>query len=219
MEMLSQIFYYLGIVLGVVTIVVLVCNLTVIIATRTNVAGSINTLSEAQAVIILGAGVTESGELSAVLRDRVDTAVAIYRSGNVGAILVSGDNSTTEHNEVVPVQEYLLAQGIPAEDIFLDYAGFDTYDTMYRARAIFEVTSAVVVTQSYHLPRALYLADVVGIEAQGVVALHDRANLYNYAREVLARVKAVGNVLLRSQPEYLGKRIPITGDGRASIGG
>lgn len=219
MEMLSQIFYYLGIVLGVVTIVVLVCNLTVIIATRTNVAGSINTLSEAQAVIILGAGVTESGELSAVLRDRVDTAVAIYRSGNVGAILVSGDNSTTEHNEVVPVQEYLLALGIPAEDIFLDYAGFDTYDTMYRARAIFEVTAAVVVTQSYHLPRALYLADVVGIEAQGVVAQHDRANLYNYAREVLARVKAVGNVLLRSQPEYLGKRIPITGDGRASIGG
>lgn len=219
MEMLSQIFYYLGIVLGVITIVVLVCNLVVIIATRTNVAGSINTLSEAQTVIILGAGVTESGELSAVLRDRVDTAVAIYRSGNVGAILVSGDNSTTEHNEVVPVQEYLLAQGIPAEDIFLDYAGFDTYDTMYRARAIFEVTSAVVVTQSYHLPRALYLADVVGIEAQGVVALHDRANLYNYAREVLARVKAVGNVLLRSQPEYLGKRIPITGDGRASIGG
>src|SRR5262249_43095405 len=105
----------------------------------------------AEVIIIPGAGVLANGSLSPVLQDRVDAAIRLYQAGKAEKILVSGDNSTLSHNEVNPMSNYLMTNGIPAQNIFLDHAGFDTYSTMYRARAIFDVTSAIIVTQSFHL--------------------------------------------------------------------
>lgn len=114
------------------------------------------------------------------------------------------------------MRRYLEAKGVPASHIFMDHAGFDTYDSMYRARAVFQVRTALVVTQGFHLPRALYIARRLGLEAHGVVAdrfaYHNA--LYYETREAAARVKAFGEVLLRRKPVFLGPVIPITGDGR-----
>lgn len=158
-------------------------------------------------VIVPGAAILRSGALSAVFLDRANAAAALYRAGTVRKILVSGDNSTLEHNEVDPARKYLLSQGIPEADIYLDHAGFDTYSTMYRAREIFGVTSAVVATQSFHLPRALFIARSLGIDAVGYRADNVHLLARNEVRESLARVKAVVEVVIHRSPKFLGDRI------------
>ena len=136
----------------------------------------------------------------------------------VSKILVSGDHGTVEYDEVNTVKAYLLENGVQPENIFLDHAGFDTYDSIYRAKEIFEVESVVIVTQEFHLPRAVYIGNSLGIETHGYIA--DRqpyvAAIWNSFRESLARIKAFLNVTLNSKPKYLGEPIPITGDGTLS---
>lgn len=171
-----------------------------------------------EAALVLGAGVSENGKLSDMFRDRIDTAVGLYMTGKVDKVLVSGDHGRKEYDEVNAAKDYLLLQGVPGEDIFLDHAGFDTYDSVYRARDVFEAKSMIVVTQGYHLPRALYIADKLGVEAVGVGAdLHPYGGQYpRDLRENFAVVKAYLDVVLQSKPKYLGAKIPLTGDGSAS---
>lgn len=160
--------------------------------------------------IVPGAAVYQSGKLSPAFLGRAEGAVALYKAGVVRAILVSGDNSSVEHNEVDPAKRYLLSQGIPEEDIYLDHAGFDTYSTMYRARAIFGVTSAVIATQGYHLPRSIFLAQAQGIEAAGYRVDAGNTRVWNNeTRESLARIKAVLDVALGRAPKFLGEQIPV----------
>lgn len=163
-------------------------------------------------IIVPGAAVLRSGQLSAVFLDRANAAVALYEEGRAGAILVSGDNGTLEHNEVDPAKRYLVAEGIPEEDIYLDHAGFDTYSTMYRATEIFGVSSAIVATQSFHLPRALFIARRLGIDAVGYRS--DNVSLLprNEVRESFARIKAVWDVVVGREPKFLGERIPIVSE-------
>lgn len=170
---------------------------------------SIDEVPKHTVVIVPGAAVLRSGALSAVFLDRANAAIELYKAGKVEKILVSGDNSTVEHNEVDPARKYLVGQGIPEGDIYLDHAGFDTYSTMYRAREIFAVRSAIIATQSFHLPRSLYLAHSVGIDAVGYRA--DNVNLLprNEVRESLARIKAVLDVWTGRSPKFLGEPIPI----------
>jgi SanA protein len=175
---------------------------------------SVEEAPEAQAVLIPGAAVMQDGTLSPIFRDRVDTAIAVYGAGKAGKILVSGDNSTVSHNEVNPVRNYLLSKGIPDEDIFLDHAGFDTYSSMYRARDVFKVSSVIVATQSFHLPRALFIARLLGVKAYGISADRGRIKWSNYVREVFANEKAVFDLVTLRRPKFLGDPIPITGDGR-----
>lgn len=179
---------------------------------------TINGLPHAQAVMILGARVYNNGQMSDMFRDRVDTAIQVYQAGIVSKILVSGDHGTHGYDEVNTAREYLLTKGIPAEDIFLDHAGFDTYDSMYRARDIFDVETLIISTQDFHLTRAVYLARALGIEAYGISA--DRRSYVaikrNQLREILARFKAFLNIVFHSGPRYLGAPIPITGEGRTS---
>ncbi|MFA5747088.1 MAG: ElyC/SanA/YdcF family protein [Candidatus Paceibacterota bacterium] len=173
---------------------------------------------EVQAVMILGARVSSSGILSDMYRDRADTAIEVYRSGKAEKILVSGDHGRIEYDEVNAAKNYLLSKGIPAEDIFLDHAGFDTYDSLYRARDIFQVKSLIISTQDFHLPRAVYIARKLGIEAWGASAdrhVYGREQFYE-SREFLSRAKAWLEVLLRAKPKFLGEAIPITGDSRPS---
>lgn len=162
-------------------------------------------------VIVPGASVLRSGQPSDILADRLLTAVDLYRAGKTRKFLLSGDHGRTDYDEVEAMRDYLLTQEIPDKDIVLDHAGFDTYDTMVRAREIFQLDSALIVSQSYHLPRAIFIGQNVGMEVYGVSA--DRQTYlkieYFRFRESLARVKAVLEVIFHAAPKYLGEPILI----------
>jgi SanA protein len=182
---------------------------------------SVASAPHAQVALLLGAKVQPDGELSTMLADRVTVAARLYRAGKVDKVLASGDHGTADYDEVDAMKRALIADGVPPRDVFTDHAGFDTWDSVVRARKVFEATSALVVTQGFHLPRAVWLARRAGLVAHGVGAdLHGygRALLLSEARELLARVKAVGQATTDASPRFLGPRIPISGDGRASAG-
>ena len=195
----------------------IICNAYVLLSAREHTINDINVLEPAQTVMVLGAGVYANGALSPILKDRVDTARMIYTAGKANRILITGDNSTDAYNEVIPVREYLLEQGVPAHHIFVDYAGFNTYDSMYRARDVFEVDSAIVVTQAFHMPRALFIANALDITVQGYPSGIEDVSYTNHIRETLARMKSVFEVLLQRQPRFLGETYPIEGDGTETI--
>lgn len=192
-------------------ILVIIVNAYIDQQTRSFTYASVAAAPRAETALVLGASVRSSGELSPVLRDRADAALALYKAGKVKNILVSGDNSTVAHNEVNPVRTYLLKAGIPDADIFLDHAGFDTYSTMYRARDIFKVASVTVVTQPFHMPRALFIARSLGLDAVGLDAGGGLVDAKNYLRESLADEKAILDLMLHRKPKYLGDEIPISG--------
>ncbi len=161
-------------------------------------------------IIVLGAFVYSNGEPSPILKERLDTGISLYKEGVSDKLLLSGDNGQKEYNEVIPMREYALKQGVPDEDIYLDYAGFSTYESMYRLRDIFQVEKAVVVTQTYHLYRALYIGNSLDLNVVGVSA-PDRENGQKGRdiREVFARVKSVGLVLTGADPTYLGDTVSL----------
>lgn len=171
-----------------------------------------------QVAVILGAKVMDNGKMSDILYDRTIKGLELYTEGKVSKILVSGDHGTAEYDEVSTVKEYLLDQGVLGEDIFLDHAGFDTYDSIYRAKEIFEIESLTIVTQEFHLPRAVYIGNSLGMETYGYVADRQKyiSEKWNAVRESIARIKAFANVTLNSKPTYLGNSISITGDGQLS---
>jgi SanA protein len=187
--------------------------LTVRFAERSYQYESVADVPKAEAVMILGASVA-GGEPSPVLADRIDMAIDLFKSGKVKTILVTGDNGENWHDEVTPVRKYLLAAGIPAKVIFLDHAGFDTYSSMYRAKAVFGAHTIIIVTQDFHLPRAVFLARSLGLDAYGIVADQKSVLFYNYLREVPASIKAVWDVLIHRKPKYLGDVISLSGDGQ-----
>ncbi|MBE15196.1 MAG: ElyC/SanA/YdcF family protein [Dokdonia sp.] len=169
-------------------------------------------------VIVLGASVKSDGNLSVILKDRVESALQLYTLGKVKRFLLSGDNGTHSYNEPKAMKAYLKERGVDEDHIFLDYAGFDTYDSMYRASAIFEVDQAIIVTQNFHLPRAVYIARKLGLPYVGYVGdkhiyAHEEANK---KRELLANVKAYMEILFRKEPTFLGEKIPINGPPQSS---
>lgn len=172
---------------------------------------------DADCILILGASVLGDTP-SKMLSDRLDVGIALYQAGVAPKLLLSGDNGQVYYNEVAVMLKYALDAGVPAEDIFLDHAGFSTYESMYRAGAVFEVQKAVVVTQGYHLYRALYDARGLGIEAAGVASDQKvyGGQAYRDLREIAARIKDFFMVLAKPEPTYLGEAIPIGGDGRVT---
>ena len=204
-----------------VIVVVAIANLVVWRGGREPVTNVPAKVPHAQAALVLGAQVLPSGRPSDMLVDRVKAAEDLYRAGRVDKLLLSGDHSRVNYDEVGTMRKMMLADGIPAADIFTDHAGFDTWDSAQRAKRVFDVDSAVVVTQGFHMARALYEARHAGLDATGFIA--DRRNYGRVmprlkAREALARVKAFGDVLTGASPKFLGAEIPITGDGRKSWG-
>lgn len=175
----------------------------------------IDSLDHAECVLVPGARVYGDTSLSPILKDRVDYAIAIYNAGKADRMLFSGDHGQTDYDEVNAMMVYAIEKGVPEEDIFLDHAGFSTYETMVRARDVFCVKSVIIVTQQFHLSRAVYLARKLGLDASGVNSNPRRyLNASRDAlRESLARVKDFFyvNVFL-PEPTYLGEPIPITGD-------
>ena len=166
-------------------------------------------------VLVLGAGLNIYGRPSQVLQDRLDVAVFLYEKGIVNKVLLSGDNGDNTYNEVTPMYEYVLEQGVEKEDIFLDYAGFSTYESIYRAKAIFEVEEMIISTQKFHQYRAGYIAKSLGIEAIGIGANQSAlgTDWKMEFRESLARIKDFFYCIFKPEPTYLGEIIPIDGSG------
>jgi SanA protein len=205
--------------LGLTAMVVL-SNAFVLFSSKGEAAADVADVPHAQVAIVPGALVMPNGMMSAMLADRVRQASALWRAGKVERILVSGDHHTWAYDEPDTMRKALVQEGVAPRDIFEDHAGFDTWATMVRARGIFGVRDAVVVTQGFHMPRALYLADAAGIDATGLTAdLHQWGyqGKKSEVREVLSRVKAIADTVLGT-PAMGGPSIPISGDGRTSWG-
>ena len=163
--------------------------------------------------IVFGAGLLRDGSAGPVLSDRVETAVKLYWAGKVDKLLMSGDNSFVEYNEPEAMRQYALERGVPNEDIVLDYAGRRTYDTCYRAKQIFQVDTAILVTQAFHMPRALFLCNWFDIESTGVEANNryflKRSHIYWNTRELFANFQAVWDVMVTKPLPVLGDIEPI----------
>ena len=166
-------------------------------------------------ILILGARVSDDGEPSAMLRDRLDRGIELYFSGVSSKILVSGDHGREDYDEVNAMKNYCVGRGVPSGDVFMDHAGFCTYDSVVRAKKVFGCDSVMIVTQTYHLYRALYIAEGIGLRCAGssASAREYGGQLMRDARECLARVKDTGSVLFNVPPAYLGDPLPISGDG------
>ncbi len=166
-------------------------------------------------IVVLGCLVKADGTPSDMLADRIAVGVTLYENGTSPKLLMSGDHGQKEYDEVNTMKTCAIDAGVPSEDIFMDHAGFSTYESIYRAKEIFGADKIVIVTQEYHLHRALYIANALGIEAYGV-----SADLRTYAgqtkrdvREILARIKDMGYSLLKPEPTYLGEPISLDGSG------
>lgn len=175
--------------------------------------------SSVDAIIIPGARV-RGRTVSSPLGARLEKGLELYRNGVSDKIIVSGDHGTKEYDEVNAMREYLMERGVPRENIFMDHAGFDTYATVYRARDIFCVKRAVIVSQEYHNVRAVYMARCLGMELFGENAADPYVNRNRFVREPLARIKAfVYAEILKPKPKFLGGAIPVSGSGRATDDG
>ena len=168
---------------------------------------------DAPVALVLGAGLNRDGTAGIVLQDRVEKAAELYFAGKVQKLLMSGDNSTEYYDEPSAMREHALSLGVPDEDIVLDFAGRRTYDSCYRAREIFEVVDLIVVTQAFHLPRAIFLCNALDIEVTGVPADDNNYRLRSYAywwtREIFASVYAYWDVLIAHPTPILGDPEPI----------
>ena len=170
---------------------------------------------DADCILVLGASVLPDGTPSPILRDRLDVGAELYFEGVAPKIIVSGDDGDISYNEVAGMKGYLIELGVPSEDVFCDHSGFNTYDSMWRARNVFGAERIIVVTQTYHEYRALYNAQGVGMQALGVSSdLHAYINQDYYDfREVLARVKDFGQVLIRAKATSVGEPISLDQSG------
>lgn len=168
------------------------------------------------AIIVFGAYVFPDGNPSDMLHDRLDCGYELYKQKKAPKIIVSGDHGQVTYDEVNAMRKYLETKGVPREDIFMDHAGFNTYDSIYRARDIFKVKKAILVTQRYHLVRALYIGSKLGLDITGVASdLHTYPVMKYYRiRDIASRSKAFLQAqILKSKPKYLGKEIPIWNSG------
>lgn len=179
---------------------------------------SIEEAPESEAALVLGALVYKSGRVSPILGDRLDYGIELYKKNKVSKLLLSGDHGQKNYDEVNSMKKYALEKDVISKDIFMDHAGFNTYDSMYRAKDVFKAEKVIIVTQEYHLSRAIYIARKLGIDAYGVASdkhYYPKLAIYKF-RESIARCKDYLLVIFKVKPKYLGEPIDITGDGSAT---
>lgn len=176
--------------------------------------GDLANLKDVDCILVLGAGVW-GDRPSPMLEDRLLEGIKLYKNNVSPKIMMTGDHGTKEYDEVNVMKAFAIEKGVPSGDIFMDHAGFSTYESIYRARDVFAVKKIIIVTQEYHLYRALYIANELGIEAYGVPADPRQyvGALYRELREILARNKDFIQCIFKPKPTYLGEVIPIFGDG------
>ncbi len=216
-NLIKKILLALIIIVGCFVVVTVGMNLYVYIRSNKYIVSNSNEITDKiDAIIVPGAGLLSDGTPGPVLKDRLDNAIKLYKDGVSDRLLMSGDHGEQYHNEVRAMKDYAIENGVPSQNIFMDHAGFTTYETMIRARDIFKVKSCVISTQKYHLIRAVYTARGMGLKAWGVPSsIH--INHIKYipleAREFFARIKSVFSVLIKPNPTYTGDAIPINGNG------
>ncbi len=204
--------------LGVMGIIIILgINVYVKCSVKEDIVDESNLDKGYDAILVLGAGL-RNGKPSPVLKDRLDTAYKLYEDGYSKKIIVSGDHGKKYYDEVNVMKNYLLDKGVESNNIFMDHAGFSTYDSVYRAKKIFLANKIIIVTQQFHLYRSLYIAKKLELDAVGV-----SATLRNYSgsvkfelREILARDKDFVKTIFMPDPTYLGDTIPVFGDGNVT---
>jgi vancomycin permeability regulator SanA len=185
-----------------------------VLSTRRLRFTDLSQVPDRQVAIVFGAGVQPDGMPTPYLQSRLNTAIHLYDMGKTSMLLLSGDNSTSHYNEPVAMQRYVVAHGVPKDRTVLDYAGFNTYDTCYRAAAIFSVKQAILVSHGYHLPRAITTCRRLGVQSVGVAAEgagqvgHDFSVNY-LLREVLSTDKSMPQIIFKPRPTVLGAAEPI----------
>ena len=206
---LFKTFFVLGIV---ACIIVFGINLFVKLSTKKFIRTDFN--EKYDCILVLGAGV-RNGSPRPMLQDRLDYAIKLYKDGIAPKLLMSGDHGQKDYDEVNVMKNYAIEKGVPSEDIFMDHAGFSTYESIYRTRDIFKAKKIVIVTQEYHLYRALYISKSLGISAVGYASdpRQYTGQLYRNLREVLARDKDFLYCIFKPKPTYLGDAIPVSGNG------
>ena len=211
-------------IIGVLTVMCLLCaialasiNAYVKSAAQSRIvtAQEAAELADVDCILVLGCGVHSDGTPSAMLTDRLKRAVELYDLQAAPKLLMSGDHGQTDYDEVNVMKSCAVDAGISSDDVFMDHAGFSTYESIYRAKEIFQAEKVIIVTQEYHLYRAIYIAEQLGLEAYGVSAdYRSYSNQTSYEmREILARAKDFGTCVFKPEPTYLGEAIPIFGDG------
>lgn len=212
-NMKKRIIKYLIIIILVIILILLLIDFYVCFSTRKQIVDK-NGISDLDCIIVLGAGVW-GDKPSPMLEDRINAGVELYKNNVASKIIMSGDHGQDNYDEVNIMKEYAILKGVSSEDIFMDHAGFSTYESIYRAKYIFKASKIVIVTQRYHLYRALYIANKLGLEAYGFQA-NPRiysGQTYREIREILARNKDFIYTIIKPKPTYLGEEIPISGDG------
>ena len=172
-------------------------------------------LENVDCILVLGAGVRSDHTPSLMLRERLDSGISLYQSDAAPKLLMSGDHRQDNYNEVQVMKDYAIDAGVPSFDVFMDHAGFSTYDSIYRAKEVFQAKKILIVSQEYHLYRALYLAKSLGLDAYGVPSDTRRykGQVWRDLREVLARDKDFFTAIIKPSPEVLGDAIPVNGNG------
>ena len=213
---MKKVLIYGAICISVIVIIVLAINLYVRISTSKQIIEENNykEVSNVDCIIILGAGIW-GDKPSPMLEDRLLEGIKLYQNNVSDKIIMSGDHGKKDYDEVNIMKKYAIEKGVPSENIFMDHAGFSTYESIYRAKDIFEAKKIVIVTQRYHLYRALYIANQLGIEAYGVGADPRQyvGAAYREIREILARDKDFIKCIFKPEPTYLGDTIPVSGNG------
>lgn len=194
-------------------LLVLGINAFVVIKTKNKIVNK-DDLNKSDAILVLGAGVWGNNP-SPMLADRLDAAIEIYMAGLANKIIMSGDHGRDDYDEVNIMKKYAIEKGVKSEDIFMDHAGFSTYDSIYRAKHIFKANSLIIVTQNYHLYRSLYIANSLKIDAVGIKANPRKYSgaFFREIREVLARDKDFIKCIIKPKSTYLGEEIPVSGNG------
>ncbi|MDD2871038.1 MAG: ElyC/SanA/YdcF family protein [Candidatus Gracilibacteria bacterium] len=210
---MKKITKYLLIIIIFLLIIILSINLYVISFSKDKIYSDINSIQKTKVGLVFGAKVLKNGIPSDILKDRLLVAIDAYKDKKIEKIIVSGDNSRDEYDEPTSMRDYLISNGVLKDDIYLDYAGFDTLDSLYRAREIFGVDELILFTQEFHLKRALYISSRMGIKSIGVQTNLQKYTYDNYydRREVFARIKAFLNVeILKSKSKYGGKKVDMS---------
>lgn len=208
-QLLKLLLYFIGI--SFVIIFILNCYVVLSINNKIIKDDNYKKLENIQCIIVLGAGIRKD-KPSPLLQDRLDKAIELYFEGIAPKIIMSGDHGREDHDEVNVMKNYAIEKGVKSEDIFMDHAGFSTYDTMYRAKEVFGVEKAVIVTQKYHIYRSVYIANRLGIDAYGVPAedIKHQWAIYREFREVLARNKDFFKTIFKPSSKYTGETIDIS---------
>ena len=213
---MKRVIIFVAIILVVIGLIVLGINFYVKKSTKDQIIenGDYSNLKDIDCIIILGAGIWGDSP-SPMLQDRLLQGIELYESNVSSKIIMSGDHGREEYDEVNVMKQYAIDNGVPSEDIFMDHAGFSSYESIYRAKEIFGAKKVVIVTQKYHLYRALHIANSLGLEAYGVGADPRQyvGAIYREIREILARNKDFVKCLFKPEPTYLGESIPVSGSG------